>query len=97
MTLLKHGLLLVCLLSLIGCSNTPPIVRTVTVTQTVYVLPPPELMSECVIPKYMVQTNLQLFNYSVSLLGAIKRCNIDWRALKDWREAKANEQSTSTH
>ncbi|WP_394230212.1 Rz1-like lysis system protein LysC [Shewanella colwelliana] len=80
-------------MTLTGCSNTPPIVRTVTITKTVYVLPPQELMSECAIPIYSGKTNPDLYSYSLSLINALSRCNVDWQAINNWREAKANEQS----
>ncbi|MCT8857552.1 Rz1-like lysis system protein LysC [Shewanella xiamenensis] len=92
MKLINRGLLLLCLMSLIGCSSSVPIVRTVTTTKTVYVLPPQQLMSECNIPQYTGRTNPDLYNYSLTLIAALERCNTDWQALHDWREAKANEQ-----
>ncbi|WP_411569319.1 hypothetical protein [Shewanella sp. SW32] len=78
-------------MSLIGCSSSVPIVRTVTTTKTVYVLPDESLLSKCPIPIYSGRTNPDLYNYSLSLLAALERCNTDWQALHDWREVKANE------
>ncbi|MGI2045947.1 Rz1-like lysis system protein LysC [Shewanella oncorhynchi] len=91
MNLINRGLWLVCLASLIGCSSSVPIVRTVTTTKTVYVLPDKSLLSKCLIPIYSGRKNPDLYNYSLTLIAALERCNTDWQALHDWREAKANE------
>ncbi|WP_427910372.1 Rz1-like lysis system protein LysC [Shewanella algae] len=85
------GLSLLFLISLTGCSGTPPIVRTVTVTETVYVLPPESLMSSCEIPVYQGRINPDLYNYSNKLIASLIRCNVDWQALHNWRQEKANE------
>ncbi|MGI3041158.1 Rz1-like lysis system protein LysC [Shewanella algae] len=84
----RLGLSLLFLMSLIGCSGTTPIVRTVTVTETVYVLPPESLMSRCEIPVYQGKTNQELYRYSNQAIAALVRCNVDWKALRDWRESK---------
>ncbi|WP_443216725.1 Rz1-like lysis system protein LysC [Shewanella sp. SE1] len=77
--------MLLCLLSLAGCSSSPPIVRNQVVTKTEYVLPPKELISQCRVPiPPKVLTNRDLHRYSLALLAALELCNLDWLTLSVW-------------
>ncbi|WP_376708385.1 Rz1-like lysis system protein LysC [Shewanella surugensis] len=73
---------------LLSCSNTPPIVRTVTVTQTEYVFPPDNMLSNCLIPDYSAQTNAELAEYTLILIAKITGCDADWQRLTHWVESK---------
>ena len=86
MRVYRNGMLLLSLLSLTACSCTPPIVRTVTVTKTEYVLAPTSLMSKCITPPYSGEKNPQLYQYAFELIAALERCNLNWDALLNWRK-----------
>jgi hypothetical protein len=81
-----------CLMSLIGCSNTTPIVRTVIVHKTEYVLPPLALVSRCKVAEYQGKTNLDLYRYAQQQIAELRRCNVDWQTLHNWIKEKGNEQ-----
>ena len=65
-----------CVALLTGCA-TPQIVRE---------LPPPELLRECPAPAVDLRTNGGLALGLLSYHDALKRCNIDKKALRDWAE-----------
>ncbi|WP_219622730.1 Rz1-like lysis system protein LysC [Shewanella sp. GutCb] len=94
---LTIGLIVLCLASLTGCSSTPPIVRTVTINKTKYVLPPTELNSFCRVAEYQGSTNLDLYYYSQALIAELARCNVDWKAMNDWIKDKRDEQHDKPH
>ncbi len=48
-------------------------------------------MSSCEIPVYQGRINPDLYNYSNKLIASLIRCNVDWQALHNWRQEKANE------
>lgn len=101
MNIREVGLLIMCLVILQGCSSTQPIVRTLTVTKQVPVLPPEELLAFCEIPSAPKTEgrkvkNPELLNYAMTLIQALDDCNVSWQSLHDWRERKLNEsQHTS--
>ena len=97
MKMLPAGLMILCLLSLIGCSSTQPIVRTVTIHKTEYVLPPKALISRCKVAEYQGATNLDLYHYAQQQITELKRCNVDWQALNNWIKDKGNEQLDNQH
>ena len=88
---LMIGPILLCLLMLAGCSSKPLIVRAVTTTQTEYVLPPMEMISECQLPLEQVTTNADHLEYSLLLLSIIAKCNTDWLRLRKWWEAHTDD------
>ncbi len=88
-------LMLIFLMILSGCSSEPPIVRTVTTKQTVYVMPPAELISRCRIPEFSGNTNSDHLEFSLLLIRELQQCNVDWAALHRWIEQhKANQPGT---
>lgn len=100
MNIREFGLLILCLHLLPACSSTQPIVRTVTVTKQVVVLPPAELLTFCEIPAAPKSEgrkvpNPELFNYSMTLIQALADCNVSWQSLHDWRERKTHESNAA--
>ncbi|WP_425289194.1 Rz1-like lysis system protein LysC [Shewanella xiamenensis] len=74
-----------------GCSNTPPTVRTVVTKQTQYVLPPKELISQCLPAECSSDANADLPDCIIQLLAVIRKCDTDLQNIEIWREAKSNE------
>ncbi|WP_425383172.1 Rz1-like lysis system protein LysC [Shewanella mangrovisoli] len=78
-----------------GCSNTPPTVRTVVTKQTQYVLPPKELISQCLPAEcdllHNKGANADLADCLTQQLAVIKKCDTDLQNIETWREAKLNE------
>ena len=87
------GLILLCLMMLSGCSNTPPIARTVVTKQTQYVLPPQSLMSQCLPAKCSSDANADLPDCIIQLLAVITKCDTDLHNIETWRTEKQYEQS----
>lgn len=97
MTKLAVGLILLCLMMFSGCSNTPPIVRTVVTKQTQYVLPPQSLMSQCLPAEceFLKSNgeNADLADCLAQQLAVIEKCDSDWQILEKWLTEKQHEQS----
>lgn len=51
---------------------------------TQYVLPPAELLAECQEPPAQVSTNGLLARYALDLRAALRGCNDDKAALREW-------------
>lgn len=68
------------LLSLTGCAHDP-----VTVTQTVYVLPPETLVQDCQEPDPSIEDFGDVLELVPLLREAIRTCNTDKAALRKWR------------
>ncbi|QYK07580.1 Rz1-like lysis system protein LysC [Shewanella mangrovisoli] len=97
MNKLVVGLILLCLMMFSGCSNTPPIVRTVITKQTLYVLPPKSLISQCLPAEcdllHNNVANADLADCLTQQLAVIKKCDTDWQIFEKWRTEKEHEQS----
>lgn len=93
MNKLAVGLILPCLMMFSGCSNTPPIARTVITKQTQYVLPPQSLISQCLPAECSSDANADLPDCIIQLLAVISKCDTDWQTLDKWRTEKEHEQS----
>lgn len=52
------------------------------------ILPPVELIQDCQEPASGIQTNGELARYTRELLDALRGCNRDKAALRDWAESK---------
>jgi hypothetical protein len=85
MSQLKHGLILICLVMLCSCSS-KPIVKVVTQTKTVYVLPPPDWLELCDNPRFIGFSNLDLLNHSLTQTNALAMCNANMLRLQQWRQ-----------
>ncbi|MFC0047787.1 Rz1-like lysis system protein LysC [Rheinheimera tilapiae] len=74
---------------LVGCSSTPaPVVKTVTVSKPVYVLPPSNMMATgCPLRPFNGTTNLDLHRYTLQLITDIKICNQEFLRLRQWRQS----------
>ncbi|KRS22828.1 hypothetical protein AAY72_01570 [Alishewanella sp. WH16-1] len=89
------GLILICLLMLLGCSSTPE-PRVITVTVTKPLLPPQEFMQRCqVTERYIVETNLDLLNYAKQLEKQIESCDANTSRLIEWSERMRTETSAN--
>jgi hypothetical protein len=62
-------------LLLASCASTLPGTRTT---------PPPELLQDCPEPTATVRTNRQLADYATRLRDALRGCNRDKAALREW-------------
>lgn len=72
---------------LVGCSVIP--------TSKVPVeLPPTALLQECPIPEATVATNGQLAQWALSLKYALKLCNDDKAALREWADSVDSSAAT---
>lgn len=65
------------LVVLAGCSTTPSVI-------TVRELPSPELLAECAEPKARVATNADLAWTIIEYRKALRLCNVDKKALREW-------------
>ena len=72
--MLSRLLLPVCLLA--GCASPSP--------QVIRMLPPVELIQDCSVPQMQVRTNGDMAVHIVDLRSALKSCNNDKAALRDW-------------
>jgi len=72
--MLSKLLLPVCLLA--GCASPVP--------QVIRILPPAELIQDCPVPQVKLRTNGDMANHIVDLRSALKSCNNDKAALRDW-------------
>lgn len=72
------ALLAVCLLACGGCTTltraTPPVVLA----------PPDALVQDCAGPAGSVQTNQEMAVYLLDLRDALRGCNANLRAIRDW-------------
>lgn len=75
------SLLAVALLA--GCASTVP--------KLAPALPPVDLMQDCPVPVTGKATNGELVRAREALVGAIKDCNLDKKALRDWADKATNE------
>ncbi|WP_443024122.1 Rz1-like lysis system protein LysC [Shewanella sp.] len=69
---------------LCSCSS-QPIVKVVTQTKTVYVLPPPDWLVQCSTPDFVGTTNIDLLKHSLTQTNALATCNANMLRLKQWR------------
>ncbi|WP_217495313.1 hypothetical protein [Shewanella sp. MEBiC00475] len=70
---------------LCSCSS-KPIVKVVTQTQTVYVLPPPDWLVQCSTPDFVGTTNFDLLKHSLTQTNALATCNANMLRLQKWRQ-----------
>ncbi|WP_406681949.1 Rz1-like lysis system protein LysC [Shewanella subflava] len=70
---------------LCSCSS-KPVVKVVTQTNTIYVLPPLEWIEPCEPPTFIGNTNLDLLNYSLTQTHTLDVCNANMQRLKQWRQ-----------
>ncbi|WP_350431734.1 hypothetical protein [Shewanella sp. H8] len=77
--------MLCCLLMLCSCSS-KPIVKVVTQTKTVYVLPPPSWLESCNNPVFVGSTNIDLLKHSLTQTNALATCNANMQRLQKWRQ-----------
>ncbi|WP_351123375.1 hypothetical protein [Shewanella sp. T24-MNA-CIBAN-0130] len=70
---------------LCSCSS-KPIVKVVTHTNTVYVLPPADWLELCGSPRFSGFSNLDLLNYSLTQTNALAMCNANMLRLQQWRQ-----------
>lgn len=70
-----YGVLVALLGLLVGCSA--PL-------KTIRLLPPNELVQDCIAPEVVAGTNKDLANSIILLGDALELCNIDKKALRDW-------------
>lgn len=82
MKTLMLGLLCLCLLPLVSCSTSQPIIQI----ETVYIKPPAALLRELPATYAEIATNLDLVNYALELRYIIEELNADKRALKTYYE-----------
>lgn len=77
---------LICLITLLGCSTSQPVIEY----QTVKITPPSMLMADCLTPARLHNpaTNGDLLNYSIRLQAALDACNQDKRALRMFYDEK---------
>jgi hypothetical protein len=66
------------LLALAGCASKLP--------REQKILPPVELIQDCPMPAKTVATNRQLAEYTQALYWALRGCNDDKAALREWSE-----------
>lgn len=66
------------MVSLIGCGTTK------TLTVTVREVPPEYLIQDCLIPASVAKKNGELVKDIANLKGAIRTCNVDKAALREW-------------
>ncbi|WP_428848662.1 Rz1-like lysis system protein LysC [Shewanella basaltis] len=71
---------------LCSCSS-KPIVKVVTQTQTVYVLPPPDWLESCNAPVFAGRTNIDLLKHSLTQTHALAICNANMLRLQQWRQS----------
>lgn len=67
--------LLAALLALAGCAQPPVYIRE---------LPPGVLLEDCEEPALDVSTNAELAQYALRLRTALRVCNNDKQALREW-------------
>lgn len=72
------GALLLCLLSLWGCSRPQPVVRIVRLT------PPAVLLARHELPRWQGGTNADLVAYVMALRAALDSANLDKASLQKW-------------
>lgn len=72
---MKAALILAAALS--GCAQVP-----ITVRDT----PPAALLEECPVPEFRAETNIELAEWALALLQALRYCNNDKEALREWAE-----------
>ncbi|WP_425376055.1 Rz1-like lysis system protein LysC [Shewanella frigidimarina] len=70
---------------LCSCSS-KPIVKVVTLTKTVYVLPPPDWLELCDNPRFIGFSNLDLLKHSLTQTNALASCNANMLRLQQWRQ-----------
>lgn len=68
------------LLLVVGCATPVP--------QVVRILPPAELLQDCPVPQVQLRTNGDMANHIMDLRSALKVCNNDKAALRDWAKDK---------
>lgn len=77
---MRRILLLISTLAVLaGCSTTPTYV-------TVRELPSPELTADCPEPKARVATNADLAWTIIEYRKALRLCNLDKKALREWSD-----------
>lgn len=74
-----------------ACSMSQPIIKTVTITKTQYVLPPSNMITDCLIPHIVIKSNDDLVRYILKLESSIVRCDADFKRLARWRESNQDE------
>lgn len=68
---------------LTACSTNP-----VVATKYIPVLPPAALTETVVEPQYSGHTNEDHLHYTLELRGAVRECNANLDALRQWRESE---------
>ncbi len=87
MSKLNSGLLVLCLMTLSSCSNTPPIVRYVPIEIAVPAKIPRQLLGECVAPPFdpaKITDNTDNTGFTFSLLSALADCDLQWLKLETY-------------
>ncbi len=70
--------------ALTACSQNP-----VVVTESVPVLPPAAMIQPVPEPAYTGTTNEDHLNYTLDLRAALRECNAQFEALRQWREGNS--------
>lgn len=73
---LLNSLMASVVISLAGCVTTRP--------SPVKITPPPELLQDCREPAQAIKTNGELVGYALALRDALRGCNRDKQALREW-------------
>lgn len=87
MSKLNSGLLVLCLMMLSACSNTPPIVRYVPIETTVPAKIPRQLIGQCNPPPYdpaKITDNTDNTGFTLALLAVIANCDMQWQRLDNY-------------
>lgn len=73
-----NNLIVLMAVAFTGCASVRP--------SPVKITPPPELLQDCQEPEQAIKTNGELVGYALSLRDALRGCNRDKQALREWAE-----------